>query len=205
MKEKRKSYPANLKLEAINYIIDRRLREIAVTPNDAKYCMTSLHSQKFKLEYPNAIHNFKASANAWMDEKLMVDWLEVVWQQSPGGEEKRSLLVFDSYEGHLTSSVKNKCYETNTVLGVILGGLISINDILAEIIIKSFEKYGISNVLENQLAESNNVEEIEGYDIVLESENKENEKIVATTSTRNTDKNYIIRINEHEVMSVALY
>ncbi|CAG8679347.1 17932_t:CDS:1, partial [Racocetra fulgida] len=79
------------------------------------------------------------------------------------------------------------------------------NDILTKIIIKSFEKCGISNVLENQLAESNDVEEIQGYDIVLESENKKNEKIVTTTSTRNTDKNYIIRMNEHEVMSIALY
>ncbi|CAG8787295.1 8654_t:CDS:2, partial [Racocetra fulgida] len=103
MKEKRKSYPVNLKLEAINYakktsnhaaaqtfnidhtqissssslyplaeeslkewIMNRRLRGIAVTSNNAKRRMISLLTQEFKLSYPDAVYNFKAS-DRWLD------------------------------------------------------------------------------------------------------------------------------------------
>ncbi|CAG8788095.1 268_t:CDS:2 [Dentiscutata erythropus] len=80
----------------------------------------------------------KMHENEWIDEELMVDWLELVWKQRPGGQ-KRSLLVFDSFEGHLTISVKNKCYKINTVLGVIPSGLTSIVQPLDVSINKSFK------------------------------------------------------------------
>ncbi|CAG8620819.1 7958_t:CDS:1, partial [Paraglomus occultum] len=67
--------------------------------------------------------------NGWMDEILMRDWLDtiLIWlQRAEDASQKRSLLVLDSFVGHITQSVKEKCRETNTVLGVIPGGLTSI-------------------------------------------------------------------------------
>ncbi|CAG8788092.1 267_t:CDS:1 [Dentiscutata erythropus] len=83
------------------------------------------------------------------------------------------------------------------------------NDIPAEIIIKSFEKCGLSNVLKNEdnakeikyeLEKLGDIEEVE-YDIVLGDENKENEEIIATARTHNievTERNHLIEIDERE-------
>ncbi|CAG8844822.1 5970_t:CDS:2, partial [Gigaspora margarita] len=96
--------------------------------------------------------------------------LEAVWKQRPGGQNKRSLLVFDSFEGHFTTIVKNKCYNINTVLGVIPGGFISV-----------VQPLDINNS-KNYLIKSNQTEEEEECIIDLVDENKKNEESIATTS-----------------------
>ncbi|CAG8843050.1 1035_t:CDS:2, partial [Gigaspora margarita] len=89
--------------------------------------------------------------------------VEAVWKQRPGGQNKRSLLVFDLFEGHLTTIVKNKCYDMNTVLGVISGGLISVVQPLD---------------IKNHLIESNQTEKKEECVIDLVDKNKENKKVL---------------------------
>lgn len=59
-----------------------------------------------------------------MDEELVVDWLKTVWGNRPGAMlAKKSLLVLNSFHGHLTEKVKAELREKHTVLAVILGGL----------------------------------------------------------------------------------
>ena len=65
-----------------------------------------------------------------------------IWlQRAEDVSQKRSLLVLDSFVGHITSSVKDKCRETNTVLGVIPGGLTSIVQPLDVSINKPFKDW----------------------------------------------------------------
>ena len=82
--------------------------------------------RKPKGQYPPGLV-VKMQKNGWMDENLMKDWLETIWlQRAENVSQKKSLLILDSFVGHLTQSVKHKCQETNTVLGVIPGGLTTI-------------------------------------------------------------------------------
>ncbi|KAJ8896349.1 hypothetical protein PR048_001693 [Dryococelus australis] len=47
----------------------------------------------------------------WMTDELMVAWLSTVWNQCPGGMiRQRSLLVLDSFWGHLTDKVKSRSH-----------------------------------------------------------------------------------------------
>ncbi|CAG8853802.1 14387_t:CDS:2, partial [Gigaspora margarita] len=78
-----------------------------------------------KGKYPPGIV-VRMQDNGWIDEELMKEWLETVWKQRPKEQNKRSLLVFDSFEGHLITIVKNKYYDMNTVLGIISSSLTSV-------------------------------------------------------------------------------
>ena len=63
----------------------------------------------------------------WMDEEGMKVRNDKVWRTRPGGLSKtRSLLVFDSFSGHLTDGVKRWINAENTDLCVIPGGLTSV-------------------------------------------------------------------------------
>ncbi|KAM7312951.1 pogo transposable element with KRAB domain [Ixodes scapularis] len=60
----------------------------------------------------------------WMNDELVVDWLKNVWKNRPGGMLlKKSLLVMDSFRGHLTPKVRAELHEAHTHLAVIPGGL----------------------------------------------------------------------------------
>ena len=62
-----------------------------------------------------------------MDTERMKHWIEKVWCSRRGDLEKRkSLLVCDAFEAHVTESVKTAFARENTDLGVIPGGLTSI-------------------------------------------------------------------------------
>ncbi|CAG8613166.1 20864_t:CDS:2, partial [Cetraspora pellucida] len=87
--------------------------------------------------------------SAWMDENLMSEWIDQVWNKRPETSivnKPLSLLVMDLFERHLTDIVKNKCAVNNIHKAIILGE--AWDDISAEMIIKSFKKYGISNELD---------------------------------------------------------
>ena len=62
-----------------------------------------------------------------MDTEGMKLWIDKVWRARRGGlERRRSLLVFDSFEAHVTDRVKRALERENTNLTVIPGGLTSI-------------------------------------------------------------------------------
>ena len=53
------------------------------------------------------------------------DWLTSIWAKVGGLSKHRSLLVWDSFRGHLTQPVKNKLTYLNTVLAIIPSGMTS--------------------------------------------------------------------------------
>ena len=62
----------------------------------------------------------------WMDEEGMKLWVRKVWCTRSGGLLKKpSLLVYDSFRGHLVPSVQKRIAEANTDTCVIPGGLTS--------------------------------------------------------------------------------
>ena len=61
----------------------------------------------------------------WMDEALVKDWLNSVWAKVGGLMKCKSLLVWDSFRGHLTQPVKNTLARLNTVPAIIPGGMTS--------------------------------------------------------------------------------
>ena len=57
--------------------------------------------RKPKGQYPPGLV-LRMQKNGWMDENLMKDWLEMIWlQQAENASPKKSLLVLDSFVGHL--------------------------------------------------------------------------------------------------------
>ena len=63
----------------------------------------------------------------WMDIEGMKTWVQKVWRARRAGlGRRRSLLVYDAFEAHLTESVKAAFVRENMNLAVIPGGLTSI-------------------------------------------------------------------------------
>ena len=63
----------------------------------------------------------------WMDGNQMIIWNEKVWRACVGSLRRRkSFLVYDSFEAHVTDNVKAALKGENTDLAVIPGGLTSI-------------------------------------------------------------------------------
>ena len=67
-----------------------------------------------------------AQEKGWMDSEQMKVWIEKVWRSRLGGLWRRSLFVFDSFEAHVTVTVKASFKHENTKLAVIPGGLTSL-------------------------------------------------------------------------------
>ena len=65
----------------------------------------------------------RTQEKAWMDEPMMLQWIDLVWE--PATERKRALLILDSFSAHVTNSVKKRLKEINTVPLVIPGGCTS--------------------------------------------------------------------------------
>ena len=64
----------------------------------------------------------------WMDTKAMMVWLQKVWAHRTGASsQSRSLLVWDSFRGHLVDRVKERTQNGyNKDIAVIPGGLTSV-------------------------------------------------------------------------------
>ncbi|KAM7287750.1 hypothetical protein ISCGN_031441 [Ixodes scapularis] len=74
-------------------------------------------------EFPSGVI-VRAQEKGWMNDELVVDWLKNVWKNRPGGMlVKKSLLVLDSFRGHLTPKVRAELREAHMHLAVIPGGL----------------------------------------------------------------------------------
>ena len=68
-----------------------------------------------------------AQEKGWMDADQMKIWIEKVWRSRLGGlVRRRSLLVCDVFEAHVTESVKAAIARENRNLAVITGGLNSL-------------------------------------------------------------------------------
>jgi hypothetical protein len=68
----------------------------------------------------------RANEKGWMTSEMVVEWLKLVWFRRPGHLLKlKSLLVLDSYRGHITPAVKDAMKEADSDLAVIPGGMTS--------------------------------------------------------------------------------
>ena len=68
-----------------------------------------------------------AQQKGWMDSEQMKVWIEKAWRRRQGGLGRRkSLLVYDAFEAHVTDTVKAAFKQENTDFAVIRGGLTSI-------------------------------------------------------------------------------
>ena len=69
-----------------------------------------------------------------------MEWLKTVWGRRPRAFlNQPSVLVLDSFKGHLSDSVKNQLRKMNTELVVIPGGMTSVLQPLDVSINKPFE------------------------------------------------------------------
>ena len=76
---------------------------------------------------------------AWMDEDMMLEWIDLVWE--PATEGKRALLVLDSFSAHITNDRKKRLKQINTVPLVIPGGCTSKIQPLDVCLNKPFKAY----------------------------------------------------------------
>ena len=67
----------------------------------------------------------KVNEKGWCNEHEMHYWINNVWNKRSELVKPQSLLVLDSFRGHLVDSVKYLFKEDNTHLAVIPGGLTS--------------------------------------------------------------------------------
>lgn len=68
----------------------------------------------------------RAQQKGWMDNDLMIDWIDSVWRKRPGASlGVRSMLVLDSFRCHISDRVKEKLAACHTDLVVIPGGMTS--------------------------------------------------------------------------------
>ena len=81
----------------------------------------------------------RTQQKAWMDEDMMLRWIDLVWE--PATEGKRALLVLDSFSAHVTNDVKKRLKQINTVPLVIPGGCTSKIQPLAVYLNKPFKVF----------------------------------------------------------------
>jgi hypothetical protein len=85
---------------------------------------------------------FQCQEEGWMTNKLMMDWVKVVWMQRPDTLlNKRGMPVVDSFKGHLTQQVKEEMRKANTDLVMIAGGMTSQLQVLDVAINKPFKDH----------------------------------------------------------------
>lgn len=84
----------------------------------------------------------RVQENGWMTDDLVVDWLNTVWNRRPGGLlRQRSMLVLDSFRGHLTDKVKSRIREERCDLVTIPGGLTKVLQPLDVVVNRPFKAH----------------------------------------------------------------
>ena len=61
--------------------------------------------------------------NGWMDENLVENWLRHVWSRVRTLRNQPSLIVWDSFGGHLNSGARHKMKALKTIPRVIPDGM----------------------------------------------------------------------------------
>ena len=90
----------------------------------------------------------RCQAKGWMDETLVQDWLRTVWSKVGGLSRRKSMLVWDSFQAHLSKPVRSTLRSINTECMVIPGGMTSMLQPLDVSINKPF-KDGMRAKLQN--------------------------------------------------------
>ena len=79
--------------------------------------------RKLKLIHPDSVV-IRVQEKGWMNEELMLEWIELCVR--PYTERKPSLLILDSFKGHLTKDVNSSMKKMNVLPAVIPGGCTSL-------------------------------------------------------------------------------
>jgi len=79
----------------------------------------------------------RAQEEGWMTEEVMLEWLKIVWGRRPRNQP--SMLILDTFKGHLTNSVKNQLRKMKNELVVMPGGMTSVLQPMDVSIIKPFK------------------------------------------------------------------
>ena len=101
---------------------------LACAGNSTKLKLMGIVNRKI---LPKTNNKYGAAVSAlekgWMDADQMKIWIEKVWRSRLGGlGRRRSLIVYDVFEAHVTESVKTAFARENTNLVVIPSGLTSL-------------------------------------------------------------------------------
>lgn len=65
-----------------------------------------------KRGFPNEME-YRVQANAWMDEVGMLEWIDKVWRPI-AQQHGRTMLLLDTFQGHMTTKVTNELSRLNT-------------------------------------------------------------------------------------------
>ncbi len=79
--------------------------------------------RQLKLTHPESIV-VRVQQKAWMDESLMLEWIDICLRSYTG--RRPSLLVLDSFRGHITKDVTSLMKKHNIIPAVIPGGCTSL-------------------------------------------------------------------------------
>ncbi len=74
--------------------------------------------------YPDDME-YGVQQKAWMDEALMLEWMEKIWQPETQHSNKVTYLILDEHRAHLTSAVRKAFADCNTEVDIIPGGYTS--------------------------------------------------------------------------------
>jgi DDE superfamily endonuclease len=91
-----------------------------------------------KEKFPHGIY-IRVNEKGWVNKQEMLWWIENVWTSRNHFGNPHSMLVYDSFCGHIVNSVKNQLVEKNTNIAVIPGGCMSKLQPLDVAINKSFK------------------------------------------------------------------
>lgn len=91
-------------------------------------------------EFPDGVF-IRTNEKGWVNKEEMNWWIDNIWSKRSSDQllNPRSLLVLDSFRGHLVNSVKQKLDEAHTNMAVIPGGLTSKLQPLDVAVNKSFK------------------------------------------------------------------
>ena len=115
---------------------------LEVTANGAKLPPYVIFKRKTlpKEKFPSGIH-VRVQEKGWMDQDLVKDWVDKVWDRKPGAlRRQKSMLVLDSFRGHLNEDVKKELQRGRTDMVVISGHVTSILQPLVISINKPFKE-----------------------------------------------------------------
>lgn len=77
------------------------------------------------VKFPSGIV-VRSQEKGWMNNDLVLDWIKCVWERRPGALlQLRSMLLLDSFRGHLTDDVKKRLKDGKTDQVIIPGGMTS--------------------------------------------------------------------------------
>ena len=97
-------------------------------------------ARSFSDNFPMGL-KYDVQDNAWVDERVFLNWAEKVWSPFCDKTEKNTYLIMDEYRVHLMGSCLNKIQEKGTEIDFIPSGYTSQLQVLDVGINKPFKNY----------------------------------------------------------------